>query len=74
LARQWPRFGSRRLTVLLQQAGWNVNRKRIQRLMRALGLLQKNKRKTYKTTQSGHGFGRFPNLVQDLAIVRARLV
>jgi len=70
LARQWPRFGSRRLTVLLQQAGWNVNRKRIQRLMRALGLLQKNKRKTYKTTQSGHGFGRFPNLVQDLAIVR----
>lgn len=68
LAGQWPRYGSRRLTVLLQQAGWSVNRKRVQRLMRELGLVQKNKRKTYKTTQSGHGFGRFPNLVQGLAI------
>jgi transposase InsO family protein len=70
LAQTWPRFGSRRLTALLQQEGWTVNRKRIQRLMAERGLLQKTKRKTYKTTQSGHGFGRYPNLVQDLVIAR----
>jgi putative transposase len=70
LAQQWPRFGSRRLTALLRADGWAVNRKRIQRLMRELGLLQKTKRKIYKTTQSGHGFGRYPNLVQGLAIER----
>lgn len=70
LAQEWPRFGSRRLTALLQADGWSVNRKRIQGLMREHGLLQKTKRKTYKTTQSGHGFGRYPNLVQDLAIAQ----
>lgn len=70
LAQTWPRYGSRRLTALLQQEGWTVNRKRIQGLMRRHGFLQKTKRKTYKTTQSGHGFGRFPNLVQDLLIAR----
>lgn len=74
LAQTWPRYGSRRLTVLLQQEGWPVNRKRIQRLMHELGLVQKNKRKTYKTTQSGHGFGRYPNLVQALAIVQPEQV
>jgi transposase InsO family protein len=74
LAQQWPRYGSRRLTQLLRQEGWRVNRKRIQRLMREHGLLQKNKRKTYKTTQSAHGFGRYPNLVQDLAIARPEQV
>lgn len=74
LAQQWPRFGSRRLTHLLQQEGWIVNRKHIQRLRRERGLLQKNKRKSYKTTQSGHGFGRYPNLVQDLVIERPEQV
>lgn len=68
LAQQWPRYGSRRLTALLRQDGWAVNRKRIQRLMRELGLLQKSKRKTYKTTQSGHGWRRYPNLVLGLTI------
>jgi putative transposase len=33
-----PFYGSRRLTWVLQQAGFAVGRKRVQRLMRALGL------------------------------------
>lgn len=38
LSRAQPRFGYRRITALLQQEGWQVNRKRIQRLWRAEGL------------------------------------
>ncbi len=33
-----PFYGSRRMTVWLQQQGYEVNRKRVQRLMRQLGL------------------------------------
>lgn len=32
LARQHPRYGYRRITALLRQEGWQVNRKRVQRL------------------------------------------
>jgi len=74
VAQAWPRFGSRRLTALLQQEGWRINRKRVQRLMRALGLVRKTKPKTRKTTQSGHGFRRFPNRVLELVIQRPNQV
>ena len=33
-----PFYGSRRMTVHLQQRGYSVNRKRVQRLMRQMGL------------------------------------
>jgi len=35
---QTPFYGSRRMTVHLQQRGYLVNRKRVQRLMRQMGL------------------------------------
>ena len=35
LAGEWPRYGSRRLSAQLQREGVQVNRKRVQRLMRA---------------------------------------
>lgn len=38
LAAQHPRFGYRRITVLLKMEGWRINRKRIQRLWRLEGL------------------------------------
>jgi len=38
LAVRWPRFGYRRITVLLQQEGWRVNVKRVHRLWKAEGL------------------------------------
>lgn len=34
-----PFYGSRRMTVWLQQQGYGVNRKRVQRLMRVMGLV-----------------------------------
>ena len=34
----WPFFGSRRMTAMLRAEGVNVNRKRVQRLMRLMGI------------------------------------
>lgn len=68
LAAEWPTYGSRRLTAELRRKGWHVNRKRIQRLMREMGLQRPQKRRKRRTTQSNHSFPRYPNLVKDLAI------
>ncbi len=38
LARSFGRYGYKRITGLLQMAGWNVNAKRVQRIWRAEGL------------------------------------
>lgn len=70
VAARYPTYGSRRLTAELRRAGWKVSLKRVRRLMRQLGLVVKNKRKNWYTTQSGHGFHRYPNRVLDLEIVR----
>jgi transposase InsO family protein len=68
LAAEWPTYGSRRLTAELRRKGWRVNRKRIRRLMRAMGLQRPKKRRKRRTTQSNHSLPRYPNLVKDLAI------
>jgi transposase InsO family protein len=38
LARQYGRYGYRRITALLRSAGWEVNKKRVERLWRREGL------------------------------------
>jgi putative transposase len=45
LAHERPRFGYRRLHVLLQREGWAVNHKRVQRVYRAAGLTVKRLRR-----------------------------
>jgi len=70
VAGQFPTYGYRRVTAELQRRDWNVNRKRVARLMREMGLTAKIKRKTRRTTNSDHDFPRYANLVQDLAITR----
>lgn len=35
---QWPFYGSRRIRALLKREGWLINRKRVQRYMREMGL------------------------------------
>jgi putative transposase len=67
---EWPTYGTRRVTAQLRRQGWTISRKRIQRVMRQNGLLRKHQPKTRKTTNSEHHFPRYPNLVQDLEIVR----
>ncbi len=70
VAGQFPTYGYRRVTAELQRRDWNVNRKRVARLMREMGLAAKIKRTTRRTTNSDHDFPRYANLVQDLAITR----
>ena len=38
LARQYGRYGYRRVTALLRDAGWHVNHKRVERIWRREGL------------------------------------
>jgi len=70
LSGEYPTYGYRRLTALLQRAGWTVNRKRIQRLMAEMGLQRPVKRRKTRTTNSAHEFPRYPNLVRDLQALR----
>lgn len=69
IAVQHPRYGSRRLTEELKRVGWQVNRKRVQRLMQEENLLVQVRR-YYRTTNSEHGYGRYPNLIKHMEIVK----
>jgi transposase InsO family protein len=67
---EWPTYGYRRVTAQLKRQGWNVNHKRIRRLMQLMDLLIKPKRRKQRTTNSEHDFPRYPNLVEGLEIVQ----
>jgi putative transposase len=73
-AEAWPTYGYRRLTAQLRREGWQVNHKRIQRLMQEMGLQGEAPQRKVRTTNSQHGFGRYPNLLQELTIVRPHQV
>jgi transposase InsO family protein len=70
VAGTWPTYGYRRLTAQLQREGWPVNGKWVRRVMGELGLQGKVYRKKRRTTNSDHPFPRYPNLVQELEVVR----
>jgi putative transposase len=66
----WPTYGYRRVTAMLRRDGWPVNAKRVRRVMHELGLAAEPVKRRVRTTDSDHGFPRYPNLVADLAVVR----
>ncbi|MEM9091835.1 MAG: IS3 family transposase [Cyanobacteria bacterium P01_F01_bin.53] len=68
VAGRYPTYGYRRITKQLQREGWTVNHKRVSRLMRELGLLAKRKIRRKRTTNSVHGYKRYPNLVKGLLV------
>jgi len=70
LAGEWPTYGYRRITKLLQRGGWVVNHKPVAHLMAELGLVGEAPRRVPHTTDSQHDFGRYPNLVVGLAVLR----
>lgn len=66
-AQEFPTYGSRRLTQQVRRAPYRMGagRKRIRRLMDELGLKRRPKPRICRTTNSQHGFGRYPNLVAE---------
>ena len=67
LAGRYPTYGYRRLTVLLrrQPAFAQVNSKRVRRIMQQADLQAQRPRRRTWTTNSRHGFQRYPNLVSN---------
>ncbi len=62
---EFPGYGYRRVTKHLQREGWEVNRKRVLRVMREESLLCQLKRRWTKTTDSAHGWRVYPNRLAD---------
>jgi putative transposase len=69
VALDWPCYGSRRIVEELKARGWEVNRKRIQRLMREDNLLCVIKRKfVVATTDSRHALKVYPNRAAEMTL------
>jgi putative transposase len=68
----WPFLGSRRITAMLRAEGVNVNRKRVQRRMRLMGIAALGPKP--RTTKPAPGHKIYPYLLGDVTIERANHV
>lgn len=65
----WNRcYGYRRVTAALQLQGWQVNHKRIARMLREDNLLSLRRRTFVATTDSRHGYTIHPNLARHMVL------
>jgi len=64
----WPFLGSRRMTAMLRAEGEKINRKRVQRLMRQMGIAALGPKPN--TTKPAPGHKIFPYLLRNLKIER----
>jgi len=65
---EFPGYGYRRVTHALRREGWTINTKRVLRVMREESLLCQLKRRFVVTTDSRHGFPRYPNLLRERVV------
>jgi putative transposase len=68
----WPFLGSRRMAALLRAEGLSVNRKRVQRLMRKMGIAALGPKP--RTTKPAPGHKIFPYLLRGMMIERPNQV
>lgn len=68
----WPFFGSRRMTTVLRSEGHAINRKRVQRLMRKMGIVALGPKPRTTTPAPGHKI--YPYLLRGLAVERPNQV
>ncbi len=64
----FPGYGYRRVTRQLQRDGWNVNHKRVLRVMHEESLLCHLRRRYVPTTDSAHGRKAYPNLYRAVML------
>jgi putative transposase len=74
VAGRWPTYGYRRLTKQLKREGRTVNSKLVRKLMHELGIVGEAPQRKPRTTDSGHAYPRFPNLVEALEVTRPEQV
>jgi transposase InsO family protein len=68
IALEFPCYGRPRITAELKRRGWNVNHKRVGRIMREDNLLCLRRRKFVVTTDSNHDLRIYPNLARDMEL------
>lgn len=68
---EFPGYGYRRVTKALQRDGWDINHKRVLRVMREEALLCQLERRFVRTTDSAHTLRSYPNLLRELTLARA---
>jgi putative transposase len=68
LRKDFAGYGYRRMTKALKRNGWKINHKRVERVMREVGLTCRRKPRYVHTTDSKHGEPVYPNLIKDLPI------
>jgi len=66
MALESPAYGYRRITAELQQQGFDVNHKRVLRMMREDNLLCIRRRSFVVTTDSRHNLPIYPNLAREI--------
>lgn len=65
---EFPGYGYRRVVAELRRRQWQVNHKRVLRIMRRESLLCQLKRRFITTTDSQHRGRRYPNLLREHAV------
>ncbi|MFP4164808.1 MAG: IS3 family transposase [Chitinispirillaceae bacterium] len=69
---RYPFYGSRRMTVVLNQQGFKVNRKRVQRLMGLMGIEAIYPKPSLSARDKQHSI--YPYLLRDMTIERVNQV
>jgi len=67
IALRFPAYGRPRITAELKRQGWEVNHKRVGRILREDNLLCRRKRKFVVTTDSEHDFRVYRNPTEPAA-------
>ena len=59
------RYGAKRIACALKDEGFKVNRKRVVKLMRRMGLFAKGARRAYRNYNKHHSNRAYPNVLQQ---------
>ena len=66
IALEFPSYGYRRVTAALVREDVVVNHKKVYRIMKSENILCQIRRSFKKTTNSNHGFVKYPNLIKGV--------
>ena len=67
---EFPGYGYRRVTAQLVRDGWQINHKRVLRVMQEESLLCRLKKRFVVTTDSAHANKTYPNLLRTLLLTQ----